>query len=159
MRSEQDVSCFFQASVSRCTPPPPHHKTTHTHAHTHPHTPTLSKPLSSKFIFVVAPKLLMVNPRQILNPLHPPPPPPPRAPQTPLAAPQPHKLWTLPGHITGILYVSNLTDCQWYEENFGRRDFLSDRKLNAWRFDFNIERCIVTDFRVFEILSRFRWCI
>ena len=147
-------------------PPPHHHKTTHTHAHTHPHTPThthltFPSPYLQNLFFVVAPKLLMVNPRQILNPLQPPPPPPPPLP----APPKPPSLLPSPINYerfqdtTGILYVSNLTDCQWYEKNFGRRDFLSDRKLNAWRFDFNIERCIVTDFRVFEILSRFRWCI
>ena len=145
-------------------PPPPTtkpHTHMHTPTHTHPPThPPFPSPYLQNLFFVVAPKLLMVNPRQILNPLHPPPPnpPPPRAPQAPPLLPSPINYERFQD-TTGILYVSNLTDCQWYEENFGRRDFLSDRKLNAWRFDFNIERCIVTDFRVFEILSRFRWCV
>ena len=143
--------------------PPPHHKTTHTHAHTHPHTPThtptLSKPLSSKFIFCSSPQIVDGQPTPNPQPPFPSPTqPPPRAPQTPPLLPSPINYERFQD-TTGILYVSNLTDCQWYEENFGRRDFLSDRKLNAWRFDFNIERCIVTDFRVFEILSRFRWCV
>ena len=158
MRSEQDFSCFFQASVSRCTPPPPPQNHTHTCTHPPTHTHPFQAPIF-KIYFCSSPQIVDGQPTPNPHPPSPSPPPPPRAPQTPLAAPQPHKLWTLPGHITGILYLSNLTDCQWYEENFGRRDFLSDRKLNAWRFDFNIERCIVTDFRVFEILSRFRWCI